>query len=417
MPPPATNDRDEPAKDPLSAAPDGSRRLVSLDVLRGFDMFWIVGGGALVGTLAKAEDGTLLGAVREQLTHVEWAGFRFYDMIFPLFVFIAGVSLVFSLSKAKEEGGRAKAFSRVLGRGLLLFVVGFFYSGGFKDGLENVRWLGVLQRIAMAYTGAGMLFLFLPTRALVAAWVALLVGYWAMMQYVPIRDIKLQTPVIEKLSALSGGKSARELFDATTETTRGKYDPGYNVSNHFDFRFLPGKPYDKYYDPEGILSTIPAVGTCLLGAFAGLLLRRKDLPPTGKSVYLGTAGLLLVCLGLIWGMQFPVIKKLWTSSFVCLAGGWSLMLLAVFHQVVDVWKVRWWTPPFLWIGTNALPVYLSANLLGTNGGYRGIAERVLGGPVKASLGSAGGPVLAIGSLLLMLMFARFLYRRGIFLRL
>ena len=156
-----------PAPDPLTPAPDGSRRLVSLDVLRGFDMFWIVGGGALVRALGNAEPGTLLGTVKQQLSHVEWEGFRFYDMIFPLFVFIAGVSLVFSLSKAKENGGRARAVRRVLGRGLLLYLVGVFYSGGFKDGLENVRWLGVLNRIALAYTGAGLLFLLLPVRALV----------------------------------------------------------------------------------------------------------------------------------------------------------------------------------------------------------------------------------------------------------
>jgi len=417
MPPPVTNDRAMPVPETLSAAADGTRRLVSLDVLRGFDMFWIVGGASLVSALGKAEEGTVLGTVRQQLSHVEWAGFHFYDMIFPLFVFIAGVSMVFSLSKAKESGGRAQALRRVLGRGLLLYLVGVFYSGGFKDGLENVRWLGVLNRIALAYTGAGVLFLLLPLRALVAAWAGLLLGYWAMMARVPIRDIRLQTEVVERLSAERGGKGARELYFATTNRVRGMYEPGYNVANHFDFEHLPGKKWDKYWDPEGILSTFPAIGTCLLGAFAGLLLRRTDLPPTGKSVYLAIAGMVVLAIGLLWGHEFPIIKKIWSSSFVFVAGGWSLILLAGFHQVVDVWKVRWWTPPFLWIGMNALPVYLSANILGTNGGYRAIAERVLGGPVKEWLGAGGPPAIAIGSLLLMLLFARFLYRRGIFLRL
>jgi predicted acyltransferase len=337
MPPIATNDRFEPVQDPLAKAADGTRRLVSLDVLRGFDMFWIVGGASLVTALGSAEDGSVLARLRGQLHHVDWDGFRFYDMIFPLFVFIAGVSMVFSLSKAKENGGRAQALRRVVGRGLLLYLVGVFYSGGFKDGLENVRWLGVLNRIALAYTGAGVLFLLLPVRALVAAWAGLLLGYWAMMAWVPIRDIQLSTDVVEKLSSEQHGKSARELYFATTARVRGRYEPGYNVANHFDFEHLPGKKWDKYWDPEGILSTFPAIATCLLGSFAGLLLRRTDLPPTGKSVYLALAGVGLVLTGYAWGSEFPIIKKLWTSSFVFVAGGWSLLLLAAFHQVVDVW--------------------------------------------------------------------------------
>ena len=150
--------------------------MLSLDVLRGFDMCWIVGGGALVSALSRARPGSVIGKVREQLTHVEWDGFRFYDLIFPLFVFIAGVSAVFSLSKAKASGGVGQAMARVLSRGLLLFALGVFYSGGIKDGWDGVRWLGVLQRIALAYTGAGLLYLLLPARVLAGAWVGILLA-------------------------------------------------------------------------------------------------------------------------------------------------------------------------------------------------------------------------------------------------
>jgi len=413
----AAPDRLTAPKYALSQAPDGSRRLMSLDVLRGFDMFWIVGGGAMVSALGQAAEGTLLGAIRQQLTHVEWAGFRFYDMIFPLFVFIAGVSSVFSLAKAKAAGGVGTAMQRVLMRGLLLFVLGVFYSGGIKDGWEGVRWLGVLQRIALSYTGASLLFLLLPVRALAAVWVAVLLGYWGIVAGLPVKDIRLERTAMQALMETTGQTNALILYQSVTNTVTGRAEPGYNYVNHFDFRFLPGRLYDGYSDPEGILSTIPAVMTCLLGVFAGLFLRKENLPPGGKSLYLGLAGVVLVLAGVGWGTVFPVVKKLWTSSFVLMAGGWSLILLAAFHQVVDVWRIRWWCAPFQWIGMNALTIYIAANLLGTNGGWQGIAARFVGGPVAGMFGAYGKAFVAVAGLGVMLTFARFLYRRGIFLRL
>lgn len=398
-------------------APGRGGRLLSLDVLRGFDMFWIVGGGALVSALSRARPGSVIGKVREQLTHVEWDGFRFYDLIFPLFVFIAGVSAVFSLSKAKASGGVGQAMARVLSRGLLLFALGVFYSGGIKDGWEGIRWLGVLQRIALAYTGAGLLYLMLPARVLAGAWVGILLAYWGVVQGLPVKDIRLDRKPMQELMERTGQTNAMGLYDSVSKTVRGRAEPGYNFVNHFDFRFLPGRLYDGYWDPEGILSTIPAVATCLLGVFAGLWLRREDVSPGARSRWLVVAGLLLVCAGLGWGTVFPVVKKLWTSSFVLLAGGWSLVLLGVFHQVIDVWGQSWWCGPFRWIGMNALAIYIASNLLGTRDGWQGIAARFVGGPVSVWLGDYGRPVVALTGLALMLLFARLLYRRGVFLRL
>lgn len=414
---PATDRLSIPTREALTQAPDGSRRLMSLDVLRGFDMFWIVGGGAMVSALGQAQEGSSLGMIREQLTHVEWAGFRFYDLIFPLFVFISGVSTVFSLAKAKANGGVGEAMRRVLLRGLLLFLVGVFYSGGIKDGWAGVRWLGVLQRIALSYTGASLLYLALPLRALAAVWVAVLLGYWGVVAVLPVKDIRLERGSMASLMETTGQTNAMTLYHATTNQIRGRAEPGYNFVNHFDFRFLPGRLYDGYSDPEGILSTLPAVMTCVLGVFAGLYLRREDLSPGGKSLYLFFAGLVCVLAGAGWGLYFPVVKKLWTSSFVLLAGGWSLMLLGVFHQVVDVWRVRWWCGPFQWIGMNALTIYIAANLLGTNGGWQGIAARFVGGPIAGLFGGYGKAFLAVAGLGVMLLFARFLFKRGIFLRL
>jgi len=310
-----------------------------------------------------------------------------------------------------------EAMRRVLLRGLLLFLVGVFYSGGIKDGWAGVRWLGVLQRIALSYTGASLLYLALPLRALAAVWVAVLLGYWGVVAVLPVKDIRLERGSMASLMETTGQTNAMTLYHATTNQIRGRAEPGYNFVNHFDFRFLPGRLYDGYSDPEGILSTLPAVMTCVLGVFAGLYLRREDLSPGGKSLYLFFAGLVCVLAGAGWGLYFPVVKKLWTSSFVLLAGGWSLMLLGLFHQVVDVWRVRWWCGPFQWIGMNALTIYIAENLLGTNGGWQGIAARFVGGPIAGLFGGYGKAFLAVAGLGVMLLFARFLFKRGIFLRL
>lgn len=141
-----------------SSAP--SQRLVSLDALRGFDMFWIIGVDAMFATLHYTSGNKVIQFVAYQLDHSEWEGFRFYDFIFPLFVFIVGVSLVFSLSKTIEKGGRSKAIGRIFRRSLLLYALGVFYYGGFSNSWDNMRLVGVLPRIAFSYFFAGLLFCF-----------------------------------------------------------------------------------------------------------------------------------------------------------------------------------------------------------------------------------------------------------------
>ncbi len=395
--------------------PDGSRRVLAIDALRGFDMFWIVGGGAIVGALNRLGDIPVISGLRAQLTHVEWDGFRFYDLIFPLFVFIAGVSAVFSLSKARERGGEARAAKRLLGRGLLLFLVGVFYSGGLSQGLDGVRWLGVLQRIALSYTAAGLLFLYVPWKYLIGVAAGILVGYWLFVTQSNVRNIQLETAGLKTLATKTHQTNAtpEALFAATTETVKGPTLPGLNVVNHFDFQHLPGRRYDTYYDPEGILSTIPAVATCLLGVFAGLILANPRMPIGGKSAWLFLLGCGCIVAGLGLSYSFPIIKKLWSSSFVLVAGGCSYLLMAVFHYVIDVLCWRSWAKPFVWIGTNALTIYLVNSILP----WRTISERILGGPVAEFFGNGGPVIVTAGSLLIMFLFARFLYRRGIFFRL
>src|SRR6184192_1583610 len=147
--------------------PVASRRLMSVDALRGFDMFWIIGADALVRGLYGMRQTWLTEKLAYQLKHAEWEGFHFYDLIFPLFVFLMGVSLVFSLTKCIEKEGRSEALKRVFRRGILLFLAGIFYSGGFTNAWPNIRLMGVLNRIALAYFFGGLLFCFFKPRALV----------------------------------------------------------------------------------------------------------------------------------------------------------------------------------------------------------------------------------------------------------
>jgi predicted acyltransferase len=357
-----------------------------------------------------------------------------------LFVFIAGVSSVWSLNKEREKHGRAGAARRVIRRGLLLVLLGIVYSGGLSAEWPNIRLLGVLQRIGLAYLFAGLMFLWCKPRALAGICLGLLVGYWALMSFVPIRDIQLDTTNLARRAAHLHNAATAALFDPgvnpstvknslawaaaekmfgeTTERVTGKFDKGFNLSNHFDFQFLPGKKYDSYWDPEGILSTLPAIATCLLGVFAGLLLRNSNFSGQRKTIYLVVLGLSGALLGFLWGMQFPVVKKIWTSSFVLMAGGLSAMLLAAFYFVVDVRKYRKWCQPFVWIGMNSITVYLANNIVG----FRRLAERFVGGDVKGFLETRlakgiGDLALTVTGLGLGVLLCWFLHRKRIFLRL
>lgn len=391
---------------------------MSLDALRGFDMFWIVGADALARGLRGMSDTGFTGLLATQLEHVNWEGFRFYDLIFPLFVFMVGVATVFSLSRMIEQDGRAAAVGRVLRRGVLLFAIGIFYSGGFSNPWPEIRLMGVLNRIALAYLFTGLLFCYLRPRALMAVCAGLLLGYWAMLALVPFPDVR-PTPDTKIIAKETGFTSVSQLNLASTSRIRGTYDKGVNLANYMDQKYLPGRKYDGTWDPEGILSTLPAIATCLLGVFSGLLLKNAAVPDARKVIYLIGFGVAGVGLGWLWSLQFPVIKKIWTSSYVLVAGGYSAILLGVFYQIVDVWKRRTWCQPFVWIGMNSITIYLASNILG---GFRNLARRLVGGDVQEFLNAyamkgLGDMMISIAGLLLVFWFARFLYQRKIFLRL
>ena len=408
------------ANPPAAPAPE-SGRLMSLDALRGFDMFWILGADSLVYALHAAGQIAPTKFLATQLDHAEWAGFHFYDLIFPLFIFMMGVSTVFSLEKIIAHEGRGAAVKRVLKRGALLFLLALIYSGGFTNPWPEMRLMGVLNRIAICYTVGGLLFIFLRTRMLAAIAAALLLGYWALLAGVPFPDVRPTPGGDAVITKEAGFKNISQLNMASTHWIHGAYLQGVNLTDYLDQKYLPGRKYDGTYDPEGILSTLPAIVTGLLGIFAGLLIRDKSVPAGRKTLWLLGAGAVGAALGWLWGIEMPVIKKIWTSSYVLVAGGYSAMLLGAFYWIVDVKKWRTWCQPFVWIGMNPLTLYLASNFLGGLG-FEKLARRLAGGPVKSFLDThvaagLGDLIIAATAVALFLWFARFLYQRQIFLRL
>ena len=404
---------------PESTAPE-SDRLMSLDALRGFDMFWILGADSFVYALHETAQTAPTKFLATQLDHAEWKGFHFYDLIFPLFVFMMGVSTVFSLSKTIAREGRAVAVKRVLKRGVLLFIVALIYSGGFTNPWPDMRLMGVLNRIAICYTAGGLMFIFLKPRALAAAAAALLIGYWALLACVPFPDVRPTPGGDAVITKEAGYTNIVQLNMASTNLIHGSYIQGVNLTDYLDQKYLPGRKYDGTYDPEGILSNLPAIVTGLLGIFAGLLVRNKSVPDQKKVIWLISAGAVSTALGWIWGIDFPVIKKIWTSSYVLVAGGYSAMLLGLFYWIVDVKKWRAWCQPFVWIGMNPITLYLASNFMGGLG-YEKLARRLAGGPVKNFFDThitagVGDLIIAATAVALFLWFARFLYQRKIFLR-
>jgi predicted acyltransferase len=310
-------------------AMSSGERLHSLDALRGFDMFWIMGGGGLLAAMAEGNESSTLDWMAAQTHHVEWNGFTFWDLIFPLFLFIAGVAMPFSLGRRVERGDSPALLRRhVVRRGLTLVLLGLVYNGLLTFDLSNLRWGSVLGRIGLAYLLAGLVFLG-TTRRGQALWiVGLLLGYWAAMTWIPVPE-----------------------FGA------GVLEPGRTLADYVDRLLMPGRLYHGDRDPEGLFSTVPAIATALLGAMAGHWLRG---PASGarKALGLFLAGLAGLALGGLWHLVFPLNKNLWSSSFVLWTAGWSMLLLSAFYLVIDVWGWRRWTFFFVVIGMNAITIYM-----------------------------------------------------------
>jgi predicted acyltransferase len=363
------------------------KRLYSLDALRGFDMFWIMGGESIFIGLATLTGWPLFHWWAGQLDHVPWHGFRFYDMIFPMFLFIAGISFPYSVAKRTAANESRKLLYRhVIMRGLTLVVLGILYNNAVKFDLENLRYGSVLGRIGLAWMFAALIFMNTKLNFRIVWFCGLLIGYWLLLLIFPAHDL-----------------GSTDIFSREG-----------NLTSYIDRILMPGKLYLGNHDPEGILSTIPAISTALLGMFTGEFLMSQYLnnKPLRKVMYMALAAVCLMIIGQLWNIVFPINKNLWTSSFVCFVGGLSLLLFTLFYLIIDVWNYRKWAFVFVVIGMNPITIYLAERIIN----FKAASKFFFGGFITL-LPEAWTPLInGIGITAVGWVFLYILYKKKVFLK-
>ncbi len=363
------------------AGPAG--RIKSLDALRGFDMFWIIGGDAICRALPAITDAPWTRFLARQVEHNRWEGFTFYDLIFPLFLFIIGAVFPFSLLKRAAEGGeKKKVYGHVIKRTLLLILLGLIAGGVLRFDFANMRWTGVLQRIALCYFLAAILVLNTKVKTQVAVFVGILVLYWAALALIPVPGYG-----------------------------PGVMTPEGSLHSYLDQKVMPGKISEEFYGPGdslGAISTFPAVCSLLLGVFAGYWLKSKRTSKT-KTLGLAAGGVVCLAVGYAWSLVFPIIKHIWTSTYVLWAGGWCFLLMALFYWMIDVKGWSRWSFFFVVIGTNAILVYFGQQVVD----FDAIARFFLSG-VEGVAGLVAPLVVPVGALAIKGLGLLFLHRHRLY---
>ena len=336
-------------------------RLASVDALRGFTMFWIIGGADLLRILVSGSPSHIAKTIGQQMSHLNYGGFRFYDLIFPMFLFIVGVVLPFSVSRRLSEGqSHMRLYIHIAKRAGLLVLLGLIRDAGLLtfDWSEMWGW-GVLSLIGVAYFVGAVIVLNTraKTQALIIA--VLLLGYWAALALIGIK-------IPDNHKTLPSA-----------------------LSMYFAF------------------SSAGAANT-LIGVLAGHWLRSGQ-SGSWKSVGLAIAGLLSLITGYAWGVFFPVIRLLWTSSYVLVACGYSLLLLAAFYWIIEVKQYKRWAFFFVVIGMNPITIYMLQKFVD----FSGITRFFLQGIVERA-GTVGPIITACGVLAVKWLLLRFLYRHKIF---
>ncbi|HOH28963.1 MAG TPA: DUF5009 domain-containing protein [Candidatus Hydrogenedentes bacterium] len=357
-------------------------RMMSLDVLRGFDMFWIVGGkevfSALVALLCLS--GGVPSWLEYHLNHPAWTGFSAWDLIMPLFLFVSGASIPFALAlKAGEQRDYAAVYRRLVRRLVLLWIFGMIAQGNLLE-MDPARlrfFSNTLQAIAVGYAITVVAFIHTSLRWQVVLCAGLLVMYWLVMMFVPVPG---------------AGRWALE--------------PDCNLALWLDDLVL-----GRFRDGTTYAWILPGLGfgaSVLLGSFAGRMLR-APWSPLHRFAALAVAGAACLFGGWLWGLHFPIIKHLWTSSMVLWAGGWSFLLLAFFYLVVDIAGWKRWAYPFMVIGANAITAYMLVHIIDFEKFSKALT--FLEGHSDGAL-----MIVAAVAFLLLWLFLWFLYKRKIFLR-
>ncbi|GGH11835.1 acyltransferase family protein [Pedobacter zeae] len=316
------------------------QRLLSLDFFRGLT----------VAAMILVNNPGSWGHIYAPLEHAEWNGCTPTDLIFPFFLWIVGVSIAFAMSSSKADPAtHQKTIIKAVKRGIILYFLGFFLAIFGKiisaimdhksiwEAFQTVRLLGVLQRIGIVFIISSIIFIKASTKTIFKTLIVILTVYWALMTFIPVPGIGY--PNLEKETNLAAWIDRGILTEAHTWAS------------------------SKTWDPEGILSTLPAIGTCLFGILVGVWMRRKDIDNPTKVAWLFTAGTAAVILGLLWDLQFPINKSLWTSSYVLYTGGLASIGLAICYWIIDVHGYKKFTTPFVVYGVNAITVFFQAGLM------------------------------------------------------
>ncbi|MGV8138704.1 MAG: acyltransferase family protein [Mangrovibacterium sp.] len=372
--------------------PKTIERLVSLDVLRGFDMFWIIGGGSLILALAAATEWGWLQPIAEQMHHVKWEGFHFEDLIFPLFMFISGVAIPYAITSKVEKGvTRKDLLKTVIKRGLTLVVFGILYNGLLQNkelmqnGISDVRFASVLGQIGLGYLFAAIIVLYTKTLKWRIIWLAGILGGIALLQ--------LAVPV--------PGYGA------------GLLDPEGGINAWIDRMLLPGRLHGKTFDPEGLLCIVSAISVTLMGAIGGHILRDGKPASGRKSGILLITGATLIVVALLLSPFYPIIKAAWTVPFNMLTAGISFVLLSLFYYTIDVKKwtggiASWKITFFKVIGMNSITIYLGTRIINF-GAIAGFFLGWLAGPW-------GEWIIILGAISVEWLLLYYLYKNKIFLR-
>ena len=362
-------------------------RLKSLDALRGFDMLFIMGFSTFIIALCSLfPDGSECW-LAQTMKHVKWHGLAHHDTIFPLFLFLAGVSFPFSYAKSLEGGvSPSKIYLKIAKRALLLVLFGLIYNGLFKCDFEKLRVCSVLGRIGVAWAVAAVMYINFGrlTRAIICG--AILLGYYLVVCYVGAPDVEGAEPL----------------------TMQG------TIVGYVDRLVTPGRLiYDGgRFDPEGLFSTLPAVVTAMLGIFTGEYVRGVKHSGSRKTLMMLLAAVVMLGIGLLWSLEFPLNKMLWSSSFVLVVGAYSLAMFAIFYYIIDVRGWQRWSMPLQVIGLNSITIYMAQKVVS----FSHINKFFFGGIADKLPAEWGELLLRGGYVLICWLFLYFLYRKRLFLK-
>lgn len=363
-----------------------SQRLLSLDALRGFDMLLIAGGGQFIARLHGVTGIGWVDAVSAQLKHPPWHGFTFYDFIFPLFLFLAGVSLSYSLSGALSKGAEKNdLYKKVFKRMLILMVLGVMDKNMPVDifNPSNIRFGTVLGKIGIATFFGAVFYLNFTGKQRLGIVATILLLYYAALFLIPVP-----------------GYGAGDIsFEG-------------NLAGWFDRTFMPGRLLQKTYDENALFTQLPGMCLTILGTLAGDVLKATEVSENAKLKKLIISGIVCIVIAMVWNLHFPINKHLWSSSFILLTAGMSFLFLAAFYGIIDVLGYHKWSFFFKVIGMNSLVVYLAYHFINFDH-----TSYIIFGGLYQGLDEKWHPSLtALGSLALVWLLLYFLYKKKIFVR-